>query len=226
MSPDAKQPVYTLAGLGADQRMLDRLDFPPGVDRRPLPWLPPRADETICSYAARLAEGITDPNPIRLGVSFGGVMALELSRHVSPARTIIISSVKSPRELPWYLRLVGMSGLHRIVPSRTPKWWRPVIYYFNGVATDNSRRLIDAMIADNDRVLTRWMLNSLMSWRGCEPRGPVSHIHGSADRLLPYRCVRGAMAIKNGHHFMVFDEPGRVSRVIATCIKPNRCAGD
>jgi len=206
--------VYTLAGLGADQRMLDRLKFPEGFLRQPLPWLPPNPRESIADYAARLAELVTDPSPVLLGVSFGGVVALELSRHVNAAHTIVVASFKNKYELPWYFRLAGRVRLHRVMPVQLAAATLPLVYWFNGATERDSKRLIKDMLQDSDPHFLRWAMARLLFWSGCAPGGPVTHIHGTADRLLPYRYVRADIALEQLPHFMVHTHPEPVNKAI------------
>ena len=51
-------------------------------------------EETIANYAMRMCEDILHKNPVLVGVSFGGIMAQEMSQFITTKKVILISSVK------------------------------------------------------------------------------------------------------------------------------------
>src|SRR5690606_16426633 len=95
--------LYLISGMGADERIFRHLRFPEEYEVHDLPWLPPRPDEPFTDYAARMAAGITANGPVTLlGLSFGGMISLEIARQRPIAKNIIISSIKHTRERPPY----------------------------------------------------------------------------------------------------------------------------
>ncbi|EMS87993.1 hypothetical protein LEP1GSC074_1850 [Leptospira noguchii str. Hook] len=70
----------------------------------------------LSKYSKRLLSQIDTKNEIILiGVSFGGIVALEISKHISVKQIIIISSIKSVSEKPILYRLFGTLRLINIV---------------------------------------------------------------------------------------------------------------
>ena len=93
--------IYLISGLGADERVFSRLEFPAGYETHFLPWIQPLTPtEPIEEYAARMARRILHPNPVLLGLSFGGMMSIEIARHIPVERVVLLSSVKQKQELP------------------------------------------------------------------------------------------------------------------------------
>ena len=73
--------IYYISGLGADERAFSKLDFVKKYNATYLPWLAvEQKKEPIAHYAKRLAEKITKPDPIIIGLSFGGMMAIEIAK--------------------------------------------------------------------------------------------------------------------------------------------------
>ncbi|EMO28852.1 hypothetical protein LEP1GSC170_2989 [Leptospira interrogans serovar Bataviae str. HAI135] len=69
----------------------------------------------LSKYSKRLLSQIDTKNEIILiGVSFGGIVALEISKHISVKQIIIISSIKSDSEKPILYRLFGTLRLINI----------------------------------------------------------------------------------------------------------------
>ena len=97
-------PIVMLSGMAADELL-----FEPQLAQFPnlhvQPWIEPRSGESIRAYGARLAK-VADPGRpcIVGGASFGGIVALEMSRHLSALGCVLIGSVRSPTQLPWRWR--------------------------------------------------------------------------------------------------------------------------
>ena len=77
-----KIPVYFMPGLAASSTIFERIDLPKDVfEMILLEWEIPLPEETLVHYAKRMASKITHPNPVLIGVSFGGILCC------SPRRT-------------------------------------------------------------------------------------------------------------------------------------------
>ena len=65
--------VYVFSGLGADERVFKFLDW--GIDNQPIfiKWIEPLKNEPLKDYVLRLSSQIESPNPILVGMSFGGI---------------------------------------------------------------------------------------------------------------------------------------------------------
>ena len=59
--------------MGADSRVFEHIQLPAGFQKICLEWITPDKDESLRSYALRLAEGIDLGKPfILVGLSMGG----------------------------------------------------------------------------------------------------------------------------------------------------------
>jgi hypothetical protein len=67
--------LYLFSGLGADRRIFQKLDLS-GYIVHYIEWIPPLGDESIEHYASRISNQIKEPNPVLIGLSFGGMMAV------------------------------------------------------------------------------------------------------------------------------------------------------
>src|SRR5687767_12739166 len=114
---DPIMKVYFISGLAADKRVFKYISLPAGCEAVHLEWITPQKDETLASYALRLAAAINREEPFALvGLSFGGMLATEIAKQYKPAVTILISSVPVAKQLPGYFRMAGKMGLHKFVP--------------------------------------------------------------------------------------------------------------
>lgn len=72
--------LYLISGLGADHRVFVNLNIP-GVSTHVIEWKTPEPDESMQTYVSRLRPQIdTEQEVCLLGVSFGGIIAQELSK--------------------------------------------------------------------------------------------------------------------------------------------------
>ena len=114
-------PIYFVPGLGANSKIFEYLELPEEhYDLHYLDWLVPTGlDESISSYAQRMCDRVVHPNPVLVGVSFGGVMVQEMTKLIPTRKTIIISSVKSKVELPKRLRLARATKAYKLFPTKS-----------------------------------------------------------------------------------------------------------
>ena len=99
-------PIILLPGLNGDSRV-----FSPQIAAFPhavaVTWPTPLAVETLTDYARRLAASLDVPTDcLIVGVSFGGIVALELARHLPARCCVVIASARDPRGLPSAVRLL------------------------------------------------------------------------------------------------------------------------
>ena len=96
-----KIPVYFMPGLAASTKIFENISLPKDVfDVYFLEWEIPLEKESLVDYALRMTLKITHPNPVLIGVSFGGILVQEMALHIEVRKLIIISSVESNVEFP------------------------------------------------------------------------------------------------------------------------------
>src|SRR5258705_1104375 len=98
------RPIYCISGLGADEKVFINLQMK-GHEMKYIPWLRPNKKERLDAYAKRMAEYIKHDSPVLLGVSFGGMMGIEIAKQMRLQKLIIISSIKSDNELPRWMKI-------------------------------------------------------------------------------------------------------------------------
>jgi pimeloyl-ACP methyl ester carboxylesterase len=207
--------VYYISGLGADERVFNYLKLT-DVREKYIKWVVPEKHESLHSYCKRLTTQIDLTNDIILiGVSFGGIVAQEISKIIRVNKVIIISSVKSPKEFDWKLRCVRFLKLHRLAPSRFLKWSNSLTgdYYF-GTETKAESDLLKLIIKDTDRFFMKWAIEEIMGWNNNQLNSGLIHIHGDKDRIFPTGRIKNAINISNGGHFMIVNRAKEISELI------------
>ena len=84
--------LYIFSGLGADERVFQRIDFS-GFSTTFIKWIVPQDKETIENYATRLLDQITTTKPTLIGLSFGGLIAVEIVFNYPGFGTILKGAV-------------------------------------------------------------------------------------------------------------------------------------
>ena len=141
------------------------------------------------------------------------MLACELARLRNPLKTIIISSIASSDELPWYFKRAGRFGLHRYVPIKFLKA-ATVLKNMMGAASREDKAIIINYAKYADPDLVRWSLHAIVNWEQHERLHGIVHLHGSSDLMLPIRYTRPDYVIKNGGHLMVFNRAEEVNRIL------------
>lgn len=210
--------LYLISGLGADERAFKNLSFTKEIQPVFIRWIEPAADESLQQYCTRLSEQINQDEPfVLLGMSFGGITALELSKIVKPQQVVLLSSIVSYREMPLTLRLAGIFKLHKLVPKKLLTQIHPLTYWFFGAMEKEERELLREIIVHSSPVFVQWAINILLNWKGDFSSEKVIRIHGTNDRLLPLRG-HAKYCVQNGGHFMVYTKAMDVSKMIAEAV--------
>ena len=89
--------IYIFSGLGADERVFQKLDFS-DFKTTFVKWIIPQDKETIENYSTRLLAQITTKNPTLIGLSFGGIIAVEVAKQIDTEKVILIASAKTKIE--------------------------------------------------------------------------------------------------------------------------------
>lgn len=212
------QTLYLFSGLGADKRVFQYIDFS-GFDIRFIEWIVPEKEENISQYAQRLTAQIPDKNPILVGLSFGGMMAIEVAKWTNPTKVILIASAKNYQEIPFYYRILGKLTLHKILPIRLFKQANTLSYWFFGAKTEAEKQLLADIFQDTDSHFLAWAIDKILTWENTTIPANLLHIHGTKDQILPICFVKSDIQIENGGHFMTINEAERVSLEIKNALK-------
>ncbi|WP_448634561.1 alpha/beta fold hydrolase [Pedobacter panaciterrae] len=207
--------IYFISGLGADRRAFKKLVFPPNFELVYLDWIPALKNESLEAYALRLAAKIDASSPFYLvGLSFGGMLATEISKQLKPSHTFLISSTPVFKELPWYYRVAGSLSLQKAIPVSLLKRGNNIGLKFLGAKTHEEIKLLKQLVIDSDPIFMKWALTCILNWRNKERPINLTHIHGTADNILPFRYNKPDIRIEGGGHFMVYANADVISKLI------------
>ncbi|MFQ3574946.1 MAG: alpha/beta hydrolase [Cytophagales bacterium] len=213
--------VYLISGLGADARMFTKLNLGSEHEFKHIVWIKESSGESLKDYCKRLINQIDLTQKIDIiGMSFGGIVAQEISRLIPVRKLIIISSVKSPDEFGFALSLIRKSAVYRIVPKWFLKWSNLLTgdYYF-GTKTKEESKLLKAIIRDTESDFLKWSIKQVMTWKGGLISTPIVHIHGDADRIFTKEKIKNCHWIKGGGHLMIHNRGEEVSELVRASLK-------
>lgn len=210
-------PLFVLSGIGGDERLFEAQRAVRDV--RPINWiLPSDPAEPITAYAARLARTLVINEPFDLGgSSFGGMIALELARHLAPDRVFLFGSCRSPRDI-----APSLKALRRItaaVPDRflhPPVMLVPLVARWFGAKAPAHVHLFGEMLSATPIAFIRWAAKTVFAWEGVpELPMPIHHVHGERDRLIPLRSVKSDRVIYGAGHLLTLTHATEVNAFIA-----------
>ncbi|PJZ75310.1 alpha/beta hydrolase [Leptospira neocaledonica] len=211
--------IYLISGLGADERVFRNIDFR-GENPKHIRWINPFINESLESYSKRLLNQIESKNElILIGVSFGGIIASEIAKHVIAKKIIIISSIKSSFEKPLIYRIINFSGLINLIPSFLLKLYNPILAYFFGISSLEDKELLKSFLSKTDGRFIKWALKSILKWNNEMYPPYLFHIHGSNDMLFPSRLIGQVILIADGGHFMVLNKAEEISLKLREILK-------
>lgn len=207
--------LYFISGLGADKRVFQKLILPESFTIHHIDWLPVLKDESLESYCRRLSEQIDLQKPFSLiGLSFGGVISVEMSKFLSPVQTVLISSFYLKKEVPWFYVFLSQTGLYKLLPSKILLKPSHIVFRMFGAYNPAAKNLLKHILADTDPVFFRWALMHLFSWNNSWKPENLLRIHGTKDRVLPYKSNMNAILVKGGEHLMVYNKSETVSEIL------------
>ncbi len=217
------KPIYFVSGLGADERVFQWLRYD-GFRPVHIRWEQPQKGETIEDYAKRLTAQIKDDNPIIVGLSFGGIIAVEIAKQIATEKVILLSTVKQTSEVPFYFKLFRALPLHRILPFKSLLWAVTWLLYwlFTPEGTDQ-KKLLKTILVETDPVFLKWALHRVVIWNNKEIPDNLVHIHGRSDRIFPFRFVTPDYTVEKSGHLMVMNRAEEISSLLATLVvQPSR----
>lgn len=206
--------VYFIAGLAADWRVFKNIRLPGEFEAEHLDWISPLQEEPLAQYSLRLAKGINTHEPFGLiGLSMGGMIAVEIAKHFSPVLTILISSVPVAAHLPGYFKVAARFGLDKLVPIQLVKSASIAKRLFTGETADD-KSMLRQIIRDSDPQFIRWAMHAVLHWKNETPPSNYVHIHGTLDEVLPVRFTSPTHTLARAGHLLVLNRATDINRII------------
>jgi pimeloyl-ACP methyl ester carboxylesterase len=208
--------LHCISGLGADERVFQKLAIP-GVVFKYVPWPFLHKRDTMRSYAEKIAALIPEgPSDHVLGLSFGGMLASEIALMRPGQKVFLVSSCKSPAELPPLNPVIRFLARRRLVFMGALWLMQGRLMKMFGARTWVVKKLVREVMADSDPHFVRLAGKVILDWKvTAPPRNDLVQIHGTADKILPPQYVHPTDWIEDGEHLMIYIRAEEVSAVVA-----------
>jgi pimeloyl-ACP methyl ester carboxylesterase len=205
--------IYCISGFGADERVFSKLNFGDHTVKY-LPWEIPKKAETLLVYTQRFIEQMDQPDPILVGLSFGGMVTIEIAKQIPVKKILMISSVKTAEEMPWYFRMAGKSRINKIIPLKPYSFLEPLENYNLGVETEEEKILVREYRQKINPQYSNWAIDQIINWHNTSKPENIIHIHGSNDHIFPIKNIKANYVIQGGGHLMLMNRAGEVNEII------------
>lgn len=203
----SKIPVYFMPGLAASPAIFERIKLDESIfETHLLEWEIPNAKESLEDYALRIAKKITHENPILIGVSFGGILVQEISRHIKARKVIIISSVRSNVEFPRRMKIGKTTKAYKLIPMKLILNIENLAKYSFGEKVNKRIKLYEKFLAVRDLHYLQWAVESVILWNRNQIDENVVHIHGDQDDVFPIKYINKCIVVKGGTHIMILNK--------------------
>jgi len=208
--------AYFISGLAADSRVFRHIHLPEGYEMVFLDWIEPHKNESLKDYSQRMGDKIDSRVPfVLIGLSLGGMIAVEISKTCTPLKTILISSITHPAQLPPYFKLAGKLRLHHLFPAKFMKAAARAKRAVLGDKKDESNKLIMQVIQESDDRLVNWGVDAILNWKTENKTPECVHIHGSNDEILPLKYTKPTYIIKKADHMMIMNKANEINTILS-----------
>lgn len=199
----AIQTVYCIPGLGTSKTIFEFLPQSDQVNYVLLDQMLPIKGESFEHYIKRWADKIKSEQSIVIGVSFGGIIAQELISYKKVKKIILISSVKTPKAYPWFIKMFYFIPLHFVFLPLILSKLKRIKEKPKTNKEHKISQLLDRYMPYMDSHYIKWSVNKLIHWNPKHMEVPIVQIHGTKDEVFPYFKTKNAISIKDGTHAML-----------------------
>lgn len=201
-----KIPVYLMPGLAASATIFERIDLPKETfEVFLLEWFLPEKQETLQSYAKRMSECVKHKDAVLVGVSFGGILVQEMAQFLTLKKLIIVSSVKSNKELPRRMKIAKTTKAYKLLPTSLLGNLELLVKYAFGDVLKQRLKLYERYLHMRNKEYLDWAIEQVICWNRVEVDVNVIHIHGDADEVFPSKNIKNYVNVKGGTHLMILN---------------------
>jgi len=207
--------LFLISGLGADERLFKNLDLS-GYDVVPVTWIEPEKADTLTTYATKLINqfGI-EPGSNLIGVSLGGMLTVEIAKQIELNKAIIISSIKSKKESPWYFSFFRNVPVYKLLSGEFIQKVGPVLRPFFGRLTGTKETpMFFSMLKNSNPKFLKWAMGAALHWNGVPASHKIHHLIGTSDLIFYHSLISDAIVIPKGDHMMIFTRAHEISPII------------
>ncbi|QDP86607.1 alpha/beta hydrolase [Chryseobacterium sp. SNU WT5] len=211
--------LYVISGLGADFKVLEKIEFPQNVEVVFLDWFLPENNEDFHHYVKRMADRIDESEPFALlGYSFGGIIVQEIDKIKSAEKVVILGSIKSDKEKSRFIKLGELTRIPKFLPQRMFNVKSAAIYSLARNLVDPKNPKLMDYFTVRDAYYLKWSVEKVSAWKFKE-NPKVIQVLGSKDIVFPVKYSKPDYVVENGTHLFPATKPKQVSKILAEIFK-------
>jgi hypothetical protein len=142
------------------------------------------------------------------------MLASEMNTFLQSQKTILLSSINTFKELPFYYRWPAKLKLHRLLPSKPGNHANLLVSWLFGINNKADKTMLGDVLANTDTHFSRWAINAVVNWERQTTETNIIRIHGSNDRILPITNFKPHYIINQGGHLVVMNRAAEVSVIL------------
>lgn len=201
-----KIPVYFMPGLAASSSIFEKINLPnDSFEMFYLEWFMPEKQESLQHYARRMSEKVIHDNAVLVGVSFGGILVQEMAQFLNLRKLIIVSSVKSNKELPRRMKIAKTTKAYKLMPTGLLQDVEKLVKYAFGDVMKRKLKLYEQFLHMRNKAYLDWAIEQVICWDRVKIDPNVIHIHGDADEVFPVKNIKKYINVKGGTHIMILN---------------------
>lgn len=206
--------IYVVSGLGADFKVLEKIQFPKQHEVVFIDWLIPEQDEGFLHYVERMAEKIDDSEPFYLlGYSFGGILVQEINKLKPARKVVILGSIRSDKEKSVLIKTGQFTKIPKFLPVKFFNEKTTNIYSMFRKFFDPKNPKILQYFQVRDPYYLKWSIEKISDWKFDEDPN-VIQILGDKDIVFPIKNCRPDYIIKGGTHLFPATKSKEVSNIL------------
>lgn len=211
--------LYIVSGLGADFKVLEKLELNPENEVVFLDWLIPERNEKFENYIQRMTDRVDDSEPFYLlGYSFGGIVVQEIDKLKKAEKVVILGSIKSDKEKSKIIKTGEITGIPKIIPEKVFNEKSAVAYSFLRKIFDPKNPKILEFFQVRDPYYLKWSVEKVSEWK-FEENPNVIQILGDKDIVFPLKYSKPNYVIKGGTHLFPATKHKEVSKILQEIFK-------
>ena len=211
--------IYLIAGLGADTRVYNNIDLQEH-EVIPVDWIEPSRSDTLNTYAQKLiSQYHIFPNSVIIGNSLGGMIAVEIAKQIPVEKVILISSIKTKNEAPWYFNFFRAFPVYKLIPGKLFTSLGFLIKPLFGHMKPGDAWLFNDMLKKSSPVFVKWAMGAALHWTNEIIPPNLYHIIGNKDLVFSHQRISNATVVNGGTHIMIFDKAKDINKLLKRILK-------
>ena len=208
--------LYTISGLGADEKVLEKLTFNQNIEVVHIPWLIPNLDENFQEYIVRMSEPIDDSEDFYLlGYSFGGIIAQEIHKLKPAKKIVILGSIRCDAEKSTLIKTGQKTNAIKYIPVKVFNGNATLFYSFFRKLFDPKNPKLTQYFRVKDPYYLKWSMDKVAHWK-FDKIPDVIQILADKDIVFPIKNSQPDFVIKNATHLFPVTKAKEVSEILKT----------